>query len=83
MKRAIRNLIRFVAVALVVIGCLLCTLEFMRQRAGDADAAASKWIPGGALLVAGVICFAISARVAEYFSDDDEDDGSIEIPPET
>ena len=71
MKRAVRSLIRIIAVALVVFGGLALGLEYARQRT-----AALSWgqlVLGVFLISAGIGLFAASATLAEKFTDDFEE----------
>jgi hypothetical protein len=84
MKRAIRNLLRFVATAIFAFGALQIGLEFMRRSLREEPIRVGSCVLGGVLLLAGVMLFLASSRLAALFSDDDDsDDGdsTIQIPP--
>ena len=68
MKRAVRTLIRIIAAALVVFGGLALGLEYARQR--TAQVSWGQIMLGAALIAAGIGLFAVSARLAEKFTDD-------------
>ncbi len=85
MNRVIRNLIRFIAAALFTFGALQAGLELMRHQLREEEIRPGNCIVGGVLLVGGVVLFAVSSKLADYFSDDDDDDNdgnsTIQIPP--
>lgn len=83
MRRAVRNLIRFVAAGFVIFGAFPIGLELLRHRVQSAEVRASQFIIGGGTILAGILLFAFSSRLAAIFTDDDDEgDGrDIEIPP--
>ncbi len=84
MRRAVRNLIRFVAAGVLIFGGLTIGLEVARHRLQEAEIRPTQCIIGGGLMVAGIILFAASSRLAAMFTDDDEDEGgngNVIIPP--
>jgi divalent metal cation (Fe/Co/Zn/Cd) transporter len=70
MRRAVRNLIRFIAAGLVIFGGLEIGLEVMRDRLHKAGINLWHCFVGTILIVAGVLLFAVSARLAEQLTDD-------------
>jgi hypothetical protein len=72
-KRAVRNLIRFVAAGFVIFGGFEIALEFARNRVRKTGFHFWECILGIVLLAIGAILFWASARLAEYFTDDIDD----------
>jgi uncharacterized membrane protein HdeD (DUF308 family) len=73
MRRAVRNLIRLIAAALLVFGVLEFIFEFTRERAKQAELNLWHLILGAILLVAGIVLFATSRKLAEKFTEDFEE----------
>jgi hypothetical protein len=72
-KRAICNLIRFVAAGLIVCGGMELGLEgyaFVRHQRSGAEISPWDCIIGAVLLVLGVILFAASSRIARKTAGD-------------
>jgi uncharacterized membrane protein HdeD (DUF308 family) len=70
MRRAVRNLIRLIAAALLVFGVLEFIFEFTRERAEKAELDIWHLVLGAILVVAGIILFATSKKLAEKLTDD-------------
>lgn len=73
MKRAIRNLIRFIAAGLITFGGLEIGLEIVRHRLQNAEIGLRECLIGAGLILGGVILFAFSSRLADRLSDDLEE----------
>lgn len=73
MRRAVRNLIRIVAAALVVFGALEFVYEFTRQRTEQAEINLWHLALGAVLVIAGIVFFATSRKLAEKLTDDFEE----------
>ena len=73
MNRAVRTVIRLVAAGLMVIGGMVIGLEFMRDRVKHAQLSVGQCVLGGLLIVAGVVLFWASSRLAERLADDFEE----------
>jgi hypothetical protein len=79
MKRQVRILIGVVASGLLVFGVMVIGLEYARYRVEvghnqPAELDALRTIIGSALLLAGIILFATSNKLAAVFTDDDDND---------
>ncbi|HLP76015.1 MAG TPA: hypothetical protein VK327_03790 [Candidatus Paceibacterota bacterium] len=82
MKRAIRNLIRFVAAGLIIFGGLQIGLEFLRQRMQKIEINTRNCVIGGVLILSGVVIMAVSSWLAGRLSDDDDEGRSdFKVPP--
>lgn len=82
MRRAVRNLIRFAAAGLIIFGGLQIGLEFLRQRMQNVEVNLRSCLIGAALAVLGIIVAAISSRLAERLTDDDDEGNSdFKAPP--
>jgi cytochrome c biogenesis protein CcdA len=73
MKRALRNLIRFVAAGLLVFGGLEIGLELARRRVPNAEVQWWHYVAGAALIFLGGLLAAFSSKLAAHFIDDDEE----------
>ncbi len=73
MKRAVRTSIRLVAAGFMVIGGMVLGLEFMRDRVKHAEASVGQYVLGAVLIVAGVVLYWASSRLAERLADDFEE----------
>ncbi|HEU5123406.1 MAG TPA: hypothetical protein VFW05_05005 [Verrucomicrobiae bacterium] len=70
MKRAIRNLIRFIAAGLITFGGMEIGLEIMRHRLQNAEIGVRQCVIGSALIIIGAMLLAFSSRLADRLSDD-------------
>jgi hypothetical protein len=73
MKRAIRNVIRLLAVALVVFGGIELGLELMRRQMQKAEIRLWPCLLGLILIAGGAVLFWASARIAERLTEDFEE----------
>lgn len=73
MKRAVRSLIRLIALGLFVFGGMEIILEYVRHRMRDTAISLWHCVIGSALIALGVFVFAISAKLAEQLTDDFEE----------
>lgn len=80
MKRAVRTLIRIIAVALLVFGALEIGLEIahhqvqVRNHVEPIHTNVWRYVIGGILFVAGVVLFLGSESLAEQLTDDIEEE---------
>jgi TRAP-type C4-dicarboxylate transport system permease small subunit len=72
-KRAVRNLIRFIAAGFVIFGGLEIAFEFVRNSVRRTGFQFWECVIGVILIALGAILFWASARLAEYFTDDIDD----------
>ncbi|HEY9508463.1 MAG TPA: hypothetical protein VIV82_01250 [Verrucomicrobiae bacterium] len=70
MKRAIRNLIRFIAAGLITFGGMEIGLEIMRHRLQNAEIGARQCVIGAVLILGGSVLLAFSSRLANRLSND-------------
>jgi hypothetical protein len=70
MKRAVRTVLRLVAAGLILFGVLALGLEFLHQRLPEGGISIWRCFLGVLLLVLGGTLYALSARLAEQFTDD-------------
>jgi TRAP-type C4-dicarboxylate transport system permease small subunit len=70
MKRAVCAVLRLIAAGLILFGALALALEFFRQRLPEAGLSLWRCFVGVLLVGLGGVLFALSARLAERFTDD-------------
>jgi drug/metabolite transporter (DMT)-like permease len=70
MKRAVRTVLRLAAAGLILFGVLTLGLELLRQRLPDAGIRWWSCVLGALLVVVGGVLYAMSARLADRFTDD-------------
>ena len=70
MKRAVRAVLRLIAVGLFVFGGMEIGLEGMQHLLKKVEVRPWPCVIGLALIALGVLLFAASARLAERFTDD-------------
>jgi hypothetical protein len=70
MRRAVRNLIRVLAVGLVVFGAMEIGREVMRYRMQKTPFNVWHGVMGSTLIIGGIVLGATSTRLAEHFTDD-------------
>jgi hypothetical protein len=73
MKRAIRNLIRFIAAGLITFGAMEIGLEILRHQLQNADIGARQCVIGSVLILGGAALLVFSSRLANRLSDDLEE----------
>ena len=73
MKRAVRSLIRLIALGLFVFGGMEIILEYVRHRMRQTPISVWHCVIGSILIVLGVTAFATSAKLAEQLTDDFEE----------
>ena len=73
MKRAVRSLIRLIALGLFVFGGMEIILEYVRHRMRHTPISVWHCVIGSILIVLGVTGFAVSAKLAEQLTDDFEE----------
>lgn len=73
MKRAIRNLVRVVASALVAFGLIDLCLEFFRVHFHEGEIHWSAGAIGLVFILAGILLFVFSAKIAAKIADDFEE----------
>lgn len=74
MKRAVRMLLRLIASGIITVGGMEFVLEYMRHRVRGAEVHLWNCILGAVLILLGVILFVLSARLAERWTDDFDED---------
>ena len=74
MKRSVRMLLRLTASGIITVGGMEFVLEYMRHRFRGAEVHLWNCILGAVLVALGVILFAFSARLAERWTDDFDED---------
>jgi hypothetical protein len=73
MRRAVRNLIRVVGAALLVIGGLLLGLQFIQHRAKGEEFVVSQILIGAGLIIVGILVLVVSGKLAEKLTEDFEE----------
>jgi hypothetical protein len=73
MNRAVRNLIRVIAAALVVIGGLLLGLQFIQHRTRGVEFSLSQMLLGAGLIIGGIVLLIVSAKLAKKLTEDFEE----------
>ena len=73
MRRAVRNLIRFIAAGLIIFGGLEICLEVVRDQMRKTGISVWHCVVGSILIFSGGILFAVSAKLAEHLTDDFEE----------
>jgi TRAP-type C4-dicarboxylate transport system permease small subunit len=70
MKRAVRTVLRLIAAGLILFGALALALEFLHHRLPEAGISLWSCFVGTMLVGLGGALYAMSARLAERFTDD-------------
>jgi hypothetical protein len=73
MRRAVRNLIRFIAAGLIIFGGMEIGLEIARDQMRRTGISTWHCVVGASLIIAGGILMALSGKLAEHFTDDMEE----------
>lgn len=73
MRRAVQNLIRFIAAGLMIFGLLEICLEVVRDQMRKTGLNLWHCVLGCVLILSGGILFAFSAKLAERLTDDFEE----------